>query len=115
MFYRWYPSLSVATCKWQRQGGKAAKVKEWEMRIGVCRLQFWAVSACVFFALVFSGATSRLGGVKPRADEQSERMRQLSAWSLSKSRESCISSVKHFSLVLQASCRLPLELDEHLR
>lgn len=80
------------------------------MRIGVCRLQFWSVSACVFFALFFSGATSRLGGVKPHADEQSEKVRQLS-----KSRESRVSSVKHFFLVLQASCRLPLELDEHLR
>lgn len=52
-----------------------------------------------FFALVFSGATSRLGWVKPHADVQSEKMRQLSPWSLSKSTDSRLSSVKHFFFV----------------
>ena len=72
------------------------------------------VSLCLF-ALVFSGAASRLGGPKPRADEWSEKVRRLSARLGSKCRESCGSSVKYFSLVLQAPCRQPLELDEHLR
>lgn len=66
------------------------------------------------FALVFAGATSRIGRVKLHANEQS-KVRRLSVGLVSKSRESCGRSVKHFSLVLQVPCRLPLDLDGHLR
>jgi len=53
VFYRWYPSISVATCKWQRQGRQVANVKEPEMGIGVGRLRFWAVSHSMCLLLCF--------------------------------------------------------------
>lgn len=90
--------------------GKGVGDENWCVQAAV----LGSISMCLF-CFGFFRCHKQTWRVKPRADEQSERMRQLSAWSLSKSRESCISSVKHFSLVLQASCRLPLELDEHLR
>ena len=69
-----------------------------------------------FFALVFfSDAASGLGGAKPRADERSEKVRLLSAGSVSDSEVLYGNSVKRFSLVSQAPCGQPLELDERLR
>ena len=105
----------MATCKQQRQGRRAAEVKEREMGIGAVRPWFWAVSQHVSFALFFSDAASRLGGAKPRADERPEKVRLLSAGSASNSKVLYGSSVKHFSLVSQVPCGQPLELDEHLR
>ena len=87
-----------------------AKVTGQEMAVGVGRLQVQLVP----LALVYAGATCRLGGAKPRAAEQSRTMRRLSAGSGFSCRESCGSSMKHFSLVLQEPGRLPLELDERL-
>ena len=56
-----------------------------------------SISACVFCSVFFSGAASRLRGVKPHADERSEKVRWLSAGSVSKSQVSCSNSVKRFS------------------
>ena len=106
----------MATCKQQRQGRRAAGVKEWEMGIGAVRPWFRAVSQHVSLCFrFFSDAASRLGGAKPRADERSEKVRLLSAGSASNSKVLYGNSVKHFSLVLQVPCGQPLELDEHLR
>ncbi|KAM6190979.1 uncharacterized protein WM294_013171 isoform 2-T5 [Sarcoramphus papa] len=57
----------------------------------------------------------RLRGAKPHAEERSEKVRRLLAGSVSNSKGLYGNLVKHFSLVLQAPCRQPLELDEHLR
>ena len=70
---------------------------------------------CLFCFRFFSDAASRLGGAKPQADERSEKARRLSAGSVSNSKVLYGNSVKHFSFVMQAPCRQPLELDEHLR
>ena len=68
------------------------------MGIAAGRLWIRAVSQHVSFALFFfSGAASRLRGVKPHADERSEKVRWLSAGSVSKSQVSCSNSVKRFS------------------
>ena len=67
------------------------------------------------FALFFFRCCKRLRGAKPRADKRSEKVRLLSAGSVSNSKVLYGNSVKHFSLVSQAPCRQPLELDEHLR
>ena len=55
------------------------------MGIGVGSLRFQTVSQHVSLALVFffSGATSRLGGEKSHAKEQSKKVRRLSAGSTS--------------------------------
>ena len=108
----------MATCKQQRQGRRAAEVKEREMGIGAVRPWFWAVSQHVSFALgffFFFRCCKWLGGAKPRADERSEKVRLLSAGSASHSKVLYGNSVKRFSLVSQVSCGQPLELDEHLR
>ena len=73
------------------------------------------LSMCLFCFRFFSDAASRLGGAKPHADERSEKARRLSAGSVPNSGVLYGNSVKHFSLVLQAPCRQPLELDERLR
>ena len=77
------------------------------------------ISACVFFALgwffFFFRCCKRLRGAKPHADERSEKVRRLLARLVSNSKVLYGNSVKHFSLVSQAPCRQPLELDEHLR
>ena len=85
------------------------------MGISADRPWFWAVSQHVSFALFFSDAASRLGGAKPRADERSEKVRQLLARLVSNTKVLYGNSVKYFSLVLQVPCRQPLELEEHLR
>ena len=54
------------------------------MGIGVGSLRFQTVSQHVSLALFFfSGATSRLGGEKSHANEQSKKVRRLSARSTS--------------------------------
>ena len=83
------------------------------MGIGTGRLRFQAVSQHVSFCFGF--CRYRKQPWRGKANEQSEKVRRLSARLASKSRESCGSSVKHFFLVLQALCGLPLELHEHLR
>ena len=117
MFYRWYLSLNLASCKQQRQGGRAAKVKEREMGISADRLWFWAISQHVSFLLwvFFFRCSKRLRGAKPHAVERSEKVRRLLASLVSNSKVLYGNSVKRFSLVLQVPCRQHLELDERLR
>ena len=72
------------------------------------------LSMCLLLWFFFR-CRKRLGGAKPHADERSEKVRRLLAGSVSNSKVLHGNSVKHFSLVSQAPCRQPLELDEHLR
>ena len=67
------------------------------------------------FAVVFFRCCKRLRGAKLHADERSEKVRWLLAGSVSNSKGLYGNSVKRFSLVSQAPCRQPLDLDEHLR
>ena len=67
------------------------------------------------FAWVFAGATRRLRGAMPHANEQPEKVSRLWAGLMSISKLLYGSSVKCFSLVLQVLCGLPLELAERLR
>ena len=76
------------------------------------------LSMCLFCFEVFFfyfRCCKRLRGAKPHADERSEKVRRLLARLVSNSKVLYGNSVKHFSLVSQAPCRQPLELDEHLR
>ena len=89
-----------------------AKVKEWEMGIGVGRPWFWAVSKHVLSASIFAGSVK---GVKLHADQWSEKVRWLAAGSVSNSKVLYGNSLQRLPLVLQVLCRQPLALDERLR